>query len=312
MVGARARRRRLPVMWQHVAGGQGEREYLPLRELEGAEVSVAPAPLESALVTTIATLRARRRIGALRRRDVDALRPLIDYRTRAWPSCLTRRGEQRDFAADVAMGVREGRLHADVWAPVLDAPERWLGAYGAAMERVWAELEPRWRRAAHLLEREAERIEAAAERGGALALAGSAAAGSVRDGEWRLFERSEPAGLRLNRGRLVLRPLLAPAGLVEAGDELLSVGYPLAPRHDDSSARNAGGPDRTLAGHDPAGARPAGLGGPPRRAARVQPERHHAPPGRAGKAGLIARERAGRRVVVRRTPRGTRLLALYE
>ena len=45
-------------MWQHVAGGQGEWEYLPLRELEGAEVSVAAAPLESALVTTIATLRA--------------------------------------------------------------------------------------------------------------------------------------------------------------------------------------------------------------------------------------------------------------
>jgi hypothetical protein len=49
-------------MWQHVAGGQGEWEYLPLSELEGAEVCVAAAPLESALVTTIATLRGRRRI----------------------------------------------------------------------------------------------------------------------------------------------------------------------------------------------------------------------------------------------------------
>ena len=97
------------------------------------------------------------------------------------------------------MGVRQGRLHAGVWAPVLDAPERWLRGYGAAMERVWAELEPRWRRAAHLLELEAERIEAAAARGGAVALAGSAAAGSVHDDQWRLFERSEPAGLRLNR-----------------------------------------------------------------------------------------------------------------
>ena len=32
-------------MWQHVTGGQGEREYLPLSELEGAEVCVAAAPL---------------------------------------------------------------------------------------------------------------------------------------------------------------------------------------------------------------------------------------------------------------------------
>ena len=60
MVSARARAT-LAVMWQHVAGGQGEWEYLPLDELEGAEVCVAAAPLESALVTTIATLRGRRR-----------------------------------------------------------------------------------------------------------------------------------------------------------------------------------------------------------------------------------------------------------
>ena len=105
----RARARLGGHMWQHVAGGEGEREYLPLDELEGAEVSVAAAPLESALVTTIATLRARRDIGALRRRDVEALRPLVDYRTRAWPSCLTRATGEHDFAADVAAGVRVDR-----------------------------------------------------------------------------------------------------------------------------------------------------------------------------------------------------------
>jgi len=37
----------LPVMWQHVAGGQGEWESLPLSEPEGAEVCVAAAPLET-------------------------------------------------------------------------------------------------------------------------------------------------------------------------------------------------------------------------------------------------------------------------
>ena len=195
-------------MWQHVAGGQGEWEYLPLSELEGAEVCVAAAPLESALVTTIATLRGRRRVDALRRRDVEALRPLIDYRTRAWPSRLTRAHDTGDFAADVEAGVRDGRLHAAVWAPVLDAPEHWLRGYTAAMERVWAEVEPRWRRASGRLAREAERIEAAAAQGGALAL--TAAAGRVNDGEWRLFERPEPQGLRLRRRRLVLRHAAGP------------------------------------------------------------------------------------------------------
>jgi hypothetical protein len=219
-------------MWQHVAGGQGEWEYLPLSELEGAEVCVAAAPLESALLTTIATVRGRRGFGALRGRDLEALRPLIDYRTRAWPSCLTRRHGERDFAADVEAGIAGGRLHAGVWAPVLDAPERWLRGYRAAMERVWSDVEPRWRRASDLLAREAERIEAAGQRGGALAL--TTAVGSVRDGEWRLFERAEPEGLRLRRGRLVLRPLLAPTSLVEADGELRAVSYPLTRRHDDS------------------------------------------------------------------------------
>jgi DNA-binding transcriptional ArsR family regulator len=297
-------------MWQHVAGGQGEWEYLPLEQLEGAEVCVAAAPLESALVTTIASVRSRRRFGVLRRRDLEALRPLIDYRTRAWPSCLTRRRDERDFAAGVEAGVRSGRLHAGVWAPVLEAPERWLRAYDAAMERVWPEVEPRWRRASDLLAREAERIEAAVERGGALALTHTA--GSVRDGEWRLFERAEPEGLRLRRGRLVLRPLLAPISLVEADDELRAVSYPLTVRHDDSPPASLEGllaPSRAtiLRALD----RPVSAG-------RLA-ERHGFSPsgithhlGALERAGLIVRERDGRTVVVHRTLRGTQLLALYE
>jgi DNA-binding transcriptional ArsR family regulator len=296
-------------MWQHVAGGDGEHEYIGLDELEGAEVSVAAAPLESALVTTIATLRARRPVAALRQRDVEALRPLVDYRTRAWPSCLTRAAGERDFAADVAAGVRQGRLHAAVWAPVLDAPERWLRAYSAAIERVWGEVAPRWRRAAGLLQREAERVEAAAGQGG-LALATSA--GSVRGGTWRLFERSDPAGLRLRRGRLVLRPLLAPVSLIEAGDELLSVSYPLAARRDDSPPASL---DALLA---PARATILRALDRPLHAGQLA-DRHGFSPsgmthhlGTLEKAGLIARERAGRRVLVQRTHRGTQLLALYE
>jgi hypothetical protein len=90
----------------------------------------------------------------LRPRDVDALRPLIDYRTRAWPSRLTSAhpyaldvlAEERaaGLAAEVAAGVRHGRLPADAWAPVLKAPERWLRGYVAAMNRAWAGLEPHW------------------------------------------------------------------------------------------------------------------------------------------------------------------------
>ena len=179
-------------MWQHVAGGQGEWEYLPLSELEGAEVCVAAAPLEPALVTTIATLRGRRPIGALLRRDIEALRPLIDYRTRAWPSCLTRAPRRGPgFATGVEAGVRDGRLHEGAWAPVLDAPERWPERLqrrdGAGVGRGRATLAA----GAALLAREAERIEAAAANGGALAL--THAAGRVHDGDCRLFERAAAA-----------------------------------------------------------------------------------------------------------------------
>jgi hypothetical protein len=50
--------------WQHLARVQSDRagtwEYLPLAELERAEVHVAVAPLESALVHTIGALRDQR------------------------------------------------------------------------------------------------------------------------------------------------------------------------------------------------------------------------------------------------------------
>jgi hypothetical protein len=118
--------------WQHIAGDHpecaGAWAYLPLHELEGARIEPAVAPLESALVSAIHDARSRRR-------DIPALRPLVDYRTRAWPACLTA-DDPRGFAGELVEGIRRGLLHPDPWAPVLDAPDRWLRA-------VRAELTPR-------------------------------------------------------------------------------------------------------------------------------------------------------------------------
>ena len=194
---------------------------------------------------------------------------------------------------------------------MLDAPERWLRGYSAAMERVWAEVEPRWRRAADLLAREAERIEAAAERGGALALT-SRRRPRARRRVAAVRASGARKGSACAAGGWCCGRCWRPPSLVEAGEELLSVSYPLTPRHDDSPPASLEGllaPARAtiLRALD----RPVSAGG--------LAERHGFSPSgithhlvALERAGLIERERDGRRVVVQRTLRGTRLLALYE
>ena len=99
---------------------------------------------------------------------------------------------------------------------------------------------------------------------------------------------------------------------MEAGEDLVSVSYPLAPRRDESppaslEALLAPGRAMILRALD----RPASAG-------RLAERHGFSPSGithhlvALERAGLIERERDGRRVVVQRTLRGTRLLALYE
>jgi DNA-binding transcriptional ArsR family regulator len=270
-------------MWQHVGVDR------PLPALEVARVDVAP--LESALLRTINDLRGSRPTlhAHLRGRDIAALRPLIDYRTRAWPGRLTAAdpcsldallAEADGLAHDVIAGVRRGRLHADAWAPVLDAPERWLRSYAVAIGRVCDALKPEWRRSAGLVEREVERVSIAA----------------AHD----------------NPG-VVLRPLLVPGVRlvdVDEADRLCAISYPVKPAGDDAPAAldellapSRAAILRSLDRPTPAGGLAESLGFSPSGIT------HHL--GALERAGLIARERLGRRVLVHRTDRGTGLLALY-
>jgi DNA-binding transcriptional ArsR family regulator len=330
--------------WQHAARDPARAsaawEYVPLSELDGADVQVAVAPNESALLHTLASLTEdasrdrspRQWRGAIRARlracDVETLRPLTDPRTRAWPSCLSSMPldrlaeEQSDaVAVEVVAGAADGRLCAAAWDPVLRGPERWLRRYATAMRRAWAGFEPLWRRSQALMEREADRIAAAAARGGVRELVAALHPyGAVERGGWRVFERPRPLGLRIHHGRLTVRPLLAESVcLVESdGDARLhGFSYPL--------------PNAWQAFDDraPAPASLEGLLGPvrsailrlldaPTPAGRLAESLRLGPSGvthhlRALEpAGLIARDRDGRHVLVRRTMRGTRLLALYE
>jgi DNA-binding transcriptional ArsR family regulator len=289
--------------------------------LDGVEVQVAVAPVESVLVHTLAALtddavrgpsprRWRRALRArLRPRDVEALGPLVAGRTQAWPSCLTSTAlDTQALAVEAGAGVADGRLCAQAWDPVLRAPGRWLPRYVAAVRRAWGEFEPRWRRSAALLEREVERVRAAAAHGAVRELAGA------------LHPYDTERGLRVHDGRLIVKPLLAHSVcLVETdrGGRLHAFSYPL--------------PNAWQAFDDcaPAPASLEGLLGSSRAAIlrlldAPTPAGNLAESlalGRSGvshhldalePAGLIARERRGRHVLVRRTTRGTRLLELYE
>ena len=329
--------------WQHAVQSASEPsadwEYVRLSELDTADVRMAVAPFESVLVHLLASLtdadgspgRAPRHWrsairGRLCARDVETLRPLIDRRTRGWPSCLTGTAPDRlaeepadALVREVFAGAVEGRLSVRAWDPVLRAPERWLCGYAAAMRRAWAGFEPLWRRSAALVDREAERVRTAAALGAVRELvAAGHPSGSVEHGRWRVFERARPVGLRI-RGRLIVRPLLdESACLVETDrDGLRGFSFPL------SNAWRA---------FDDRAPEPASLEGllGPARAAILRVLDRPAPAGRLAEtlrlgpsgithhlrrlepAGLVARERNGRHVLVRRTPRGTRLLALYE
>jgi DNA-binding transcriptional ArsR family regulator len=208
------------------------------------------------------------------------------------------------------------------WDAVARRPRAWLVRYARALARVWDGVREPWLAAQPLFEREVERVSIAAERGALPELvAGLHHSAEVRDGAWR-FTNDEPMALELPEDGLPIRPLLAGPGsaranLSDAG--LLEVlSYPVP------------GAIRILKGdlQPPAQALENLLGAQRARVLRELDEPRHAgalaealvaTPGAATHhlnaleaAGLILRERSGRRVFVHRTARGSALLDLYD
>ena len=207
------------------------------------------------------------------------------------------------------------------WDPVRRNPRRWLVSYATALARIWNGIREPWAETTVLVDREQERVETAAEYGTLRELPAGIVGAQVYDGSW-CFPDPEPIPLHLAEEGLTLRPVIGGPGafgLTYHDDGLLtSIIYPLP------------GAAGILYGRrlPPRAALEALLGtrrttilrllDQPRSAGRLA-KAMAATPGAATHhlhaleaAGLIIRERAGRKVVVHRTHRGSRLLSLYE
>jgi DNA-binding transcriptional ArsR family regulator len=320
---------------------------LDLEELERHPPRVAVTPGPSLFTLAADAVGARRGVptewiraarAELEPTDLAALAPIGAQWGSFSPACVSTVGDQESpggiaqeleriatlpvetLLADLAYAC--GSPPPRRWEAVARHPRRWLVGYARALGRVWKGIREPWMAAGGLFEREVERVEVAAERGALPELvAGLHHRAEVTDGAWCLAT-DEPQTLRVPEDGLMIIPVLAGPGSARARlDEtgiLEALSYPLP------------GATRVLDGEllAPARALEALLGDQRARILRVlddpRPaggvaEAITATPGAATHhlraletAGLVVRERAGRKVFVHRTTRGSALLALYE
>jgi DNA-binding transcriptional ArsR family regulator len=264
--------------------------------------------------------------STLSARDLAVLRPFVNSRPCDLPSCMcilphrTMTGsasleDDLERIAGIGPDVFAAQLPSDgIWDQVARNPGRWLHRFARAVRRACKGMREPWTHASGVFDREAERLGVAAVRGTERELI------AARFGTpmWRL-EGPAPDGADL-RPRLGMVPMLGGSDAAHAwivDGELTHIAYPLSDIW------------RLL---DGAGPPPAGLEGllgsqralilrrldRPFTAGRIA-ELLFAVPSAAShhiaileRAGLVARERTGRHVLVRRTARGTELLTLYD
>lgn len=311
--------------------GAGSVEWLAERRHRPLLVAVSPLP--SALTLAIEAVGgpgsgaqpewvARVR-AALDRRDRVVLTPVAASAPRDLPACLVPApdapgappGQDIERLVATPPEVLLRQLGRDPgWDLAARAPRQWLAAYGRALTHACEGLRPVWNTARSLVDREVERVGAAVVRGRArelvAALLGSGGAWSVRAPE-------PPDAPR--PGSLVVVPLLAgPHATIACyrGATLTHVAYPL-PGAQRLGERAAPPPQL-----DPVvGAQKArilrwldapGTVGEIAEMLQVVPgaaSRHIA---LLERGGLVERERRGRSIVVRRSARGSALVALYD
>jgi DNA-binding transcriptional ArsR family regulator len=322
-------------------------EFIDLSELDHRPIRVTQSLLPSVLTLVGDALGTRRHgapedwrkaiRGALGRRDLAALLPVFGPGTTLLPDCLTpipRAGamSMRDTVERIAatdadellsqVTARYGDALPLAWRSVESSPDRWLRAYAVAIGKAAGAIAPAWRSAAGLLDRETERVGTATVLGTGRELLGSLHARGRLAGNRLMLDRgsSAPMAWRLDPEGLVLLPMLGGTGALASwhtSESLTHLAYPLPGRSRLVEATSAradglhgllGGPRasilRLLDRPANAGAIAAGLQTVPSAAT------HHVTALEA--AGLVVRERRGSHVLVRRTARGTALLALYE
>jgi DNA-binding transcriptional ArsR family regulator len=225
---------------------------------------------------------------------------------------------------ELASEIEEMGLLTTRWSVVARAPHRWRDAYLMAMRRAWPAVAPLWAQAAPLLDREVERVGTALARGafGPL-LDGLHRRGHVKDDDWVIDGASRTIATNLRLAPMVSTPSVYVLGTAEGTTDddgpIAYLAYPVP------GARRLLDQSRLPSSH--ATPLEALLGVP--RAAILQGLDSPTPAGQLAsdlllspsaithhltaleRAGLVTRERDGRRVLVHRSARGTTLLHLY-
>jgi DNA-binding transcriptional ArsR family regulator len=275
----------------------------------------------------------RAALGHLRARDVATLSPFRHGSFPSEPTVALPGGSLDDeleaivrtdpdaLARSFDVATANGRPTGP-WRHLQRAPERWLRSYATALRRAWVALEPHWTQAATLMDREVERVSVALARGAARELVPPLLPGTpvVADRWWLPSHTGASGDLRAAR-TIQLRPLLAPPTAGRWSDDnadvLVRVDYPLPNVWQAFDGE-----------HPPPASLEALLGvqraklllalDRPLTAGRLAALLHVVPSAATHHlraleaAGLVARTRCGREVVVRRTARGSTLLGAYE
>jgi DNA-binding transcriptional ArsR family regulator len=310
-------------------------ERRPLR------VTLSPAPSLFALAADAAGAQRgaprewlARVLAHLDRRDLATLTPLAVRPGGFTPaSVMPRNGstetelfEELDRIAELPaeallddIAFARGPSPNGAWATVARHPRRWLPRYAAVLRKAWRGVRGPWFDAAELFEREVRRVGVAGARGaGAELLAAIHPRARVRDGYWCLPD-PELAVLRVPERGLTLIPILggsdsAGAGL-HADGTLDWITYPLADAWEQRGLEPHAGLEALLGQQRARVLRelesPRSVGVLAKALIAVpSAATHHV--GALEAAGLVIRERDGRRVIVHRTARGRRLVALYD
>ena len=314
-----------------VEAGTESRHWLAERRHRPLQVALSPLPTALTLAIEAAGGPASgappewlgRIRGALDGRDLAVLATLASAPPRDLPCCLVpapavpAATPSEDIARIIAtepeiLVAQVGRSAG--WALAARAPKQWLSAYGRALARTCDALRPLWASAHTLLDREIERVGAAVVQGFERELV----AGLLdADRVWSVRDPM-PATGGPRPEVLVAVPMLAGPHVTIAcyrGGTLTQIAYPLpgvrqlcgdtAPAQLEAMvgtqrARILRRLDRPTAAGEIAELLQLVPGGATHHIALLE------------RAGLVHRERRGRSILVRRTPRGKALLALYD
>jgi DNA-binding transcriptional ArsR family regulator len=321
-------------------------EYIELHEIERRPLEVAVSPFSSLLMATRDAAGAERSgtpeawCHAIRMhlttRDYEILAPLSTAARVHAPDAICpvprapgqslKEGLERVVASeeqlirDIHLCVSSGR--AGDWTEASRNPRRWVRGFVLALARAWNGFAPVWQLAQDSLAHETERVVAATERGSHRHILDALLPhAQVTHGRWEIEGViDDDIGYGVPDDGLIVMPLVAGAlaSMVYPGGANIShVGYPLRPvgfraplRPPSSASLEAllGIPRARILRELERPASNSGLA----EALRTVPSAatHHV--SALETAGLVARDRTGRHVTVRRTARGEALLALYD